>query len=88
MATTQDQPGEITATQIRMARAGLNLTVRDLAEKAGVNKATIVRMEAGHAPRASSLNAVRDVLEAYGVAFVICEETNSVAVSLSTKVDT
>lgn len=87
MTSAQEQPDSLTASQIRMARAGLNLTVRDLAEKAGVNKATIVRMEAGYAPRASSLSAVRDVLEAHGVEFVICNEKNSVTVSLAANIE-
>lgn len=83
MSLMQKQDTTLTASQIRMARAGLNLTVRDLAEKAGVNKATIVRMEAGHPSRAASLSAVRQVLEAHGVEFVICKKTKSVFVSLS-----
>jgi len=88
MTVGQENPEIITASQIRMARAGLNLTVRDLAEKAGVNKATIVRMEAGHQPRISSLTAVKDVLEALGAEFEICHETNSVIISLSAEFDT
>ncbi|SLN61648.1 helix-turn-helix domain-containing protein [Pseudooctadecabacter jejudonensis] len=84
MDDVQTQTSRVTAGHIRMARAGLNLTVRDLAEKAGVNKATIVRMEAGHAPRASSLNAVCQVLEEHGAAFDIEAETDRIIVKLST----
>jgi transcriptional regulator with XRE-family HTH domain len=59
----------VTSAQLRAARALLNWTVRDLAEKAGVHRNTVTRMEteatgAGHA----AAQVVR-TLEAAGVEF-------------------
>ena len=39
---------KLEATHIRMARVGVKLSIRELAELATVNKATIVRIEAGN----------------------------------------
>ena len=38
---------KLEATHIRMARVGVKLSIRELAELARINKATIVRIEAG-----------------------------------------
>lgn len=62
----------MTSAQLRMARAALNWTVRDLAEKSRVHRNTISRLESdpqAHAePR--TLAALAAALEAGGVVFV------------------
>lgn len=61
----------ITAVQIRMARAALDWTVRDLAEKAEVAPTTVNRIERGRAaPNRSTLAVLRRALEAGGVEFL------------------
>ena len=62
----------ITGSQIRMARACLRWTAKNLAEKSGVSWATIQRMESvDGVPSASATNleAVQRALEAAGVEF-------------------
>ena len=56
--------------QSKMARAALGLTVRGLAELAGVSHDTIVRMEAGQELKPRTLDAIRAALESAGVIFV------------------
>ncbi|MEM7215729.1 MAG: hypothetical protein AAF423_09310 [Pseudomonadota bacterium] len=65
---------------IRMARAGLDLSIRQLAEISSVNKATIVRLEAGVAVRESTMDSVIRELEERGVVFLHSAEFNDVAV--------
>ena len=57
------------ARQCRMARAALEWTVRDLAEKAGVSHDTIVRIEGGQTPKDSTVAKVRAAFEAEGIEF-------------------
>jgi DNA-binding XRE family transcriptional regulator len=65
----------VTSAQIRMARAALAWTVRDLAEKAGVHRNTIVRVEAGDAsPHGSTYAVIRRALEDAGVVFIDAED--------------
>jgi len=52
-----------------MARAALGLTVRELAEKAGVSHDTIVRLEGGQELKASTVSKVRETFEAAGIEF-------------------
>ncbi|MEM8687786.1 MAG: helix-turn-helix domain-containing protein [Pseudomonadota bacterium] len=71
---------------IRMARSGLGLSVRDLAELAGVNKATIVRLEAGIQPaRPSTIDAVRRALEEAGASFLTDEDPDTIVVAITLK---
>lgn len=56
--------------QVKMARAALGLTVRGLAEIAGVSHDTIVRLEAGSELKPRTVDAVRAALENAGVIFV------------------
>ena len=56
--------------QLRMARAALNLTVRDAAEATGVSHDTIIRIEAGQELKPSTIAKVRTALEAAGIAFI------------------
>ena len=60
----------VTSAQIRMARAALNWSVRDLAEKSGVHRNTITRLEGGADGHGPTLAAIRTALEAAGVEFI------------------
>ena len=59
------------ADQCRMARAALHWTFDDLAERAGLGKATVRRFEAeGTDARTSTAAKIRDAFEAAGVTFL------------------
>ena len=60
----------ITGDQIRMARAALKITVRELADMTGVTKNTIVRTEAGGKVFYQTMLRMQAALEAAGVKFV------------------
>jgi predicted transcriptional regulator len=63
----------LTGFQIRAARAGLNITARDLADRAGVSLPTIQRFESvDEVPpsRSSTLLEVQKALEAAGIEFL------------------
>jgi DNA-binding XRE family transcriptional regulator len=61
----------VTSAQIRMARAALNWTVRDLAEAAGVHRNTITNIEVGrYAGDPETLAMVRSVLVRAGIQFI------------------
>ena len=61
----------ITPAQCRMARAALEIGVRDLAKLAGVSAMTVTRFENGHSQGyPETLEAIRAALEAAGVIFV------------------
>jgi transcriptional regulator with XRE-family HTH domain len=57
------------ATQLRMARAALNWTVRELEQKSGVGRNTISRYEAGSDVLASSLELLENTLTEAGIVF-------------------
>ena len=60
----------VTSAQIRMARAGLNWTVRDLAEASGFHRNTISNIEVGrYAGDAKTLATIEKVLTRAGVEF-------------------
>jgi len=71
----------IDARHVRMARAGLGISVRDLAQLAQVNKATIVRLEAGMSVRQATVQAVKSALEAEGARFYI-DRNGAICVSI------
>jgi transcriptional regulator with XRE-family HTH domain len=74
----------LTGAQIRMARAYLKWSAKELAQKAGVGYSTIQRMELEDGvPAASAKNvqAVQHALENAGVSFSTASDTISVAVS-------
>lgn len=73
---------DIHARHIRMARAGLHISIRELAELTSLNKATIVRIEAGESVRASSWDAVRNCLEEKGAEFWMLNDNGKVVISL------
>jgi len=57
--------------QIRMARAALGMSVRELSEIAGVAESTILRFETGKGGlHAATLEKLQVALETGGVAFV------------------
>jgi transcriptional regulator with XRE-family HTH domain len=51
------------ATQSRMARAALQISVRDLAILAKVSAHTVIRLERGNELKARAVNAILDVFE-------------------------
>ncbi len=57
-------------TQSRMARAALKWSLSDLADAAGVGRATAARFELGEAVAPASIAAMRSAYEAEGVVFV------------------
>jgi transcriptional regulator with XRE-family HTH domain len=60
----------LTAAQCRMARAALQLGVRDAAAMAEVSPNTIARLERGESLYPRTLDAIRAALEAAGVEFI------------------
>ena len=55
---------------LRMARAALNWTVRDLENKSKINKNTISRYEAGREVLSGTIDTLEKVLESAGVTFI------------------
>jgi transcriptional regulator with XRE-family HTH domain len=60
----------MTPVQCRMARAALNIGVRELAEAAKVSTNTVTRLEAGEALKPRTVEAMQRALEAAGVEFL------------------
>jgi transcriptional regulator with XRE-family HTH domain len=60
----------MTPIQLRMARAAVGWGVRELAEKAGVTANTVTRIENGSDARLSTVDRLRQALEAAGVVFI------------------
>lgn len=60
----------LTAAQLRMARAALGWSVRDLAEKAQVNVNTVSRIENGADALVGTMTKLRTTLEEAGVVFI------------------
>ena len=52
----------LSAEQIRMARAALKLTMRELAALAEIDNSTLVRIEAGYGAHPFTLKQLREVL--------------------------
>lgn len=61
----------VTSAQIRAARALVNWTVRDLADKAGVHRNTVTRAETDATGPGHATAAIRAALEAAGVEFIV-----------------
>ena len=59
----------MTPEQCKMARAGLGLGVRELADMAKVSTNTITRFEGGEPLKERTVDAMRAALEAAGVEF-------------------
>jgi predicted transcriptional regulator len=60
---------QFSPVQCKMARAGLGLGIRDLADLALCAPATIVRFEAGESLHHRSIRAIKDALENEGAVF-------------------
>ena len=61
----------VTSAQVRMARAALNWTVRDLAKAAGLHRNTITNLEVGrYAGDPQTLQIIEHVLAKAGVEFI------------------
>ena len=61
----------VTSAQVRMARAALNWTVRDLAEATGLHRNTITNIEVGrYAGNQESISVIEKVLRDAGVEFI------------------
>lgn len=60
----------VTSAQVRAARGLLNWTVRDLAERSGVHRNTVTRIETEATTPGHSLAAIQSSLEAAGVDFI------------------
>jgi len=61
----------VTSAQVRMARAALNWTVRDLAEAANLHRNTVSNIETGkYAGDPATLNTIESVLKRAGIEFI------------------
>jgi DNA-binding XRE family transcriptional regulator len=61
----------VTSAQVRMARAALNWTVRDLAEATGLHRNTINNIEVGrYAGDPKTLETIAQTFKAAGVEFI------------------
>lgn len=60
----------MTGQQCRMARAALNMGVRELAKLAKVATGTITRLEAGEELKPRTVEAIRAALEKKGIEFI------------------
>ena len=61
----------MTSAQVRMARAALNWTVRDLAAATGLHRNTITNIEVGrYVGDPATLALIKDVLTREGVQFI------------------
>jgi transcriptional regulator with XRE-family HTH domain len=61
----------VTSAQVRMARAALNWSVRDLAEAAQIHRNTVTNIETGrYAGDAATLAAIVGALKRGGVEFI------------------
>lgn len=78
----------ISAMQMRMARAALDWTVRELEARSGVGRNTISRFEAGSDILASALDALQKTFDAAGVIFFSCDIQHGSGVGLREKTRT
>ncbi len=60
----------VSTSQLRMARAALGWSLRELAEKAQVHKNTALRMETGQPTPTASFRIIQRVLEDAGIEFL------------------
>ncbi|WP_395944465.1 helix-turn-helix domain-containing protein [Brevundimonas sp.] len=73
----------ISPAQIRMARAGLGISVRVLSERANVADSTIHRFETNRGGmQTSTLERLQSALEAEGVVFLAADGTGGPGVRL------
>ncbi len=86
MSITLLQGDTLNAAQCRMARAALQLGVRELASAANVSPTTITRLERGEQLYPRTVSAIRTALEAAGVEF-IAENGGGAGVRLRREID-
>jgi transcriptional regulator with XRE-family HTH domain len=67
---------------LRMARAALGWTLKDLADRAKVNLNTISRYEAGHEILTGTMRKIEDALRGEGIVFVDEDEDFEPAIRL------
>ena len=72
----------ITPSQIRMARAALGWSVRDLGKRAGVSGNTVSRFENGSGAMVDTLVRMQTALESAGVVFIPADHTGGPGVRL------
>ena len=76
----------LTADQIRMARAAVRISVRELAEASGVGESTILRFEGEKGGMQSgTLTRLQKALEKEGVVFLEADEKYGPGVRLRSK---
>jgi len=73
----------MTPSQLRMARAALKLTVRQLEVRTGVNKNAISRYEAGREVLASTVQKLESLFREEGLTFIYENESRGLGVVLS-----
>ncbi len=73
----------ISRAQVRMARAALGWSVRDLAEHAGLSANTVSRFENGFGAHVATLQQIQMVLEKAGIEFIPAEGGKGPGVRLS-----
>ena len=75
-----------TAEQIRMARAGLRISVRELAEASGVAESTILRFEGGKGGmQTGTLARIQKSLEKEGIVFLEADDRLGPGVRMRSK---
>jgi len=75
-----------TPEQIRMARAGIGVSVRQLAEMSGVAESTILRFESSKGGmQTGTLTRIRNALEGKGVVFIDADDAIGPGVRLKLK---
>jgi transcriptional regulator with XRE-family HTH domain len=72
----------IAPVQVRMARAALDWSVRELGEKAGVATNTVSRFENGFGAMVDTLIRIQSALESAGVIFIAADEAGGPGVRL------
>ncbi|WP_131195473.1 helix-turn-helix domain-containing protein [Lichenihabitans psoromatis] len=56
--------------QIRMARAGLNISVDDLASRAGVSHVDVLNLETGETAETSAFEKIKTVFDTAGIEWI------------------
>lgn len=75
----------IDAAQVRMARAGVKISVRELAELSGVADSTILRFESGKgAILATNMARIQRALEEAGAIFIAADVSGGPGVRIKT----
>jgi transcriptional regulator with XRE-family HTH domain len=78
----EDATGMMSPIHLRMARAAFNWTVRELADRAGVNKNVVSRYEGGKEIVSSSLRSLEEVFAKEGVVFFEDDREHGTGVGL------